>query len=324
MLLIDRRETDPFFNLAAEEYVLKSFSEEVFMLWTSDASVVVGKHQVAAAEANLPYTWKASIPVIRRISGGGTVYHDPGNLNFSIVAGGEKEKLVDYARYTRGVIRGLAGLSVDAALQGKSSLFTGGLKFSGNAAHVYKNRVLHHGTLLFNTDLQQLRKCIRPDHRHYHDRSVRSVDSRITNLIDHLPKGMDMTAFREHIIRQARQDFPGIRDYRFTRADREAISRLAGEKYAKHEWNFGYSPRYSLDKSMAINNSSVRVLLDSEKGRISNIRFMQHGQAVMEALAAILAGCLHHPGSIKDVLIKANFAGLTEPAIQDQFVEGLF
>jgi len=198
MLLIDRRETDPFFNLAAEEYVLKSFSEEVFMLWTSDASVVVGKHQVAAAEANLPYTWKASIPVIRRISGGGTVYHDPGNLNFSIVAGGEKEKLVDYARYTRGVIRGLAGLSVDAALQGKSSLFTGGLKFSGNAAHVYKNRVLHHGTLLFNTDLQQLRKCIRPDHRHYHDRSVRSVDSRITNLIDHLPKGMDMTAFREH------------------------------------------------------------------------------------------------------------------------------
>ena len=324
MLLIDRKETDPFFNLAAEEYVLKSFSEDVFMLWTSDASVVVGKHQAAAAEANLPYTWKANIPVIRRISGGGTVYHDRGNLNFSIVAGGEKEKLVDYARHTSGVIRGLAGLSVEAVLEGKNSLFTAGLKFSGNAAHVYKNRVLHHGTLLFDTDLQQLRKCIRPDHRHYHGRALRSVDSRITNLIDHLPAGMDMKTFREHIIRQAREDFPGIRDYRFTEADREAIGRLAKEKYAKPGWNFGYSPGYSLDKTIEINNSSVRVLLQTEKGTIGSLRFTRNGQAFMEELAASLTGCLHHPGSIKDVLIKTNFAGLSEPAIQDQLMDGLF
>ncbi|MCK5765194.1 MAG: lipoate--protein ligase family protein, partial [Bacteroidales bacterium] len=107
MILIDRTETDPFFNIAAEEYVLKAFNEDVFMLWINGPSVIIGKHQVATAEADIMYTWKNNIPVIRRISGGGTVYHDKGNLNYSLVVNGKKGKLVDYKKYSSTVIRAL-------------------------------------------------------------------------------------------------------------------------------------------------------------------------------------------------------------------------
>ena len=122
MILIDRTETDPYFNIAAEEYVLKEFTEDVFMLWVNSPSVIIGKHQVATAEANIIYIYKNNIPLIRRISGGGTVYHDEGNLNYSLLVNGEKGKLVDYKKYSGSVIRALATQELTASLQGKSNL----------------------------------------------------------------------------------------------------------------------------------------------------------------------------------------------------------
>ena len=191
MILIHRTDTDPYFNIAAEEYVLKHIDEDVFMLWTNTPSVIVGKHQVTVAEANITYTHRHNIPVIRRISGGGTVYHDEGNLNYSLVVRGEKGKLVDYHKYSSTIINALQRQGLNASLEGKSNLVVDGLKFSGNAEHVYRDRVLHHGTILFDSDLEQLRKCIRPLHDHYNDRSVRSKDSRIINLRELLPASTD-------------------------------------------------------------------------------------------------------------------------------------
>ena len=152
MLCLNLESTDPYFNLAVDEYLLKNRKEDFLILGINDTSVIIGKHQVAHRESATKFVTQNNIPVIRRISGGGTVYHDNGNLNFSFILKSEQGKQVDFRKYTLPVISFLASLGVDAKFEGKNDLKVNGLKISGNAEHVYHDRVLHHGTLLFNSD----------------------------------------------------------------------------------------------------------------------------------------------------------------------------
>ncbi|RLD80814.1 MAG: hypothetical protein DRJ15_06055 [Bacteroidetes bacterium] len=323
MILINRTENDPYFNIAAEEYVLKVFHQDVFMLWVNSPSVIIGKHQNAVAETDIMYTFKNHIPVVRRISGGGTVYHDEGNLNYSLVVNGEQGKLVDYLKYAGTVIRTLERLSVKAVLEGKSSLFTAGKKFSGNAEHVFRNRVLHHGTLLFNTDPEMLRNCIRPAHTAYDDKSVRSVDSKTTNLARHLAGDFSMEDLRNALIKQVMLDFRDVSSYSFTEKDRAAIQKLVDEKYSGLEWNFGYSPKYVLNRNMWIGDQAVKVSLKTEKGILSSLQVSIDGEE-MDEISARLIGIMHHPGPVLDVLNKFNFASITKNISPEAFLTALF
>lgn len=324
MILIDRNETDPYFNIAAEEYVLKEMNEDVFMLWISQPSVIIGKHQVAAAEADMIYVHRNNIPVIRRISGGGTVYHDEGNLNYSLIMKGEKGSLVDYEKYSGPVIRALAKHGIKAVLEGKSNLVTGGLKFSGNAEHVYHNKVLHHGTLLFSTDIQSLRNCLRPDHRDYVHRSIRSNDSNITNLSDHLPWEVNIRHLRDLLIRQIREDYPEIREYSFQEKDIRMIRELANNKYKTKEWNFSYSPRYELHKEINIGDQRYKLEIKTEKGYIKEMRFHDHKSPAMEALALHLTNILHHPEAIGKALQKISLESFFDYRFKEDFINVLF
>ena len=318
MILINRSETDPYFNIAAEEYVLKNYEEDVFMLWINEPSVIIGKHQVATAEANILFTHLNDIPVVRRISGGGTVYHDEGNLNYSLISTGKEGTLVDYEKYAGTVIRALASLGINSYLENKSSLFTQGMKFSGNAEHVFKNRVLHHGTLLFRTNMDRLRQCIRPGHDGYNDRSVKSVDSNTINLSSLLPDEVGMEEFRIRLIRQVREDFPEIRDHGFNTCHRDEIKKLAEHKYLSDEWNFGYSPKYAFSKTAIIDKRQIAIELSTDKGRIIDIKIHDKGEAIYSDLTNKLIGKLHHPATIQQELNKINFAW------QDELLAGLF
>jgi len=322
MILINRTETDPYFNIAAEEYVLKAFDEDVFMLWVNSPSVIIGKHQVAAAEADVLHTFRHNIPVIRRISGGGTVYHDEGNLNYSLVSNGDRSKLVDYLKYAGTVIRALKKAGIEARLENKSSLFTKGKKFSGNAEHVFRNRVLHHGTLLFDTDSELLRKCIRPAHSGYSDKSVRSVDSKTTNLNKHFPPGYSIESFKELILDQVYEDFQNIRPYSFSVQDQQSIHELVRTKYSGIDWNFGYSPKYSLTSKIGSTDNEINIELNTDKGRIRKLKITQGGEEKLENLSDALINIMHHPKTVSEVLNKINFAGYNIPP--DQLLEGMF
>ena len=324
MILIDRTETDPYFNIAAEEYVLKEFAEDVFMLWVSSPSVIIGKHQVAAAEADMIYTYKKNIPLIRRISGGGTVYHDEGNLNYSLVVNGEKGKLVDYKKYSGSVIRALATQQLIASLQGKTNLAINGLKFSGSAEHVFRNRVLHHGTILFSSNLERLRKCIRPAHSNYSDKAIRSAESSIANITDHLPEKMNLDKFRKILINQIKLDFPGIAGYSFSMEDKQKIRKLVHDKYSSPDWNFGYSPKYSLSNEITFREEKYRIDLRTENGLIREIRFSNKGSEVFTRLSRHLKNVLHHPKTIKDVFLSINFAMGTDHSNPDELIAALF
>ncbi|MDT8392244.1 MAG: lipoate--protein ligase family protein [Bacteroidales bacterium] len=302
MIFIDRTQTNPYFNIAAEEYVLKNISHNVFMLWINEPSVIIGKHQVAMAEANIIYTNGKNIPVIRRISGGGTVYHDKGNLNYSLIVKGKRGQLVDYKKYAGTIIRALSKFSITAELQGKSNLVIAGKKFSGNAEHVFHDRVLHHGTLLYNTCLDELRKCIRPAHNDYNDKSIRSVESNITNLKLHLPPHIDMDGLKGLIAQQVKEDYMDLENYQFSDHDIAEINRLTENKYTSNEWNFAYSPKYELKREIMLGNKMIRYEMSCDKGIIQYLAFYKNGEKVFSGLSKKLLNKLHHPAEIINVL----------------------
>ena len=153
MLCIISPYTSPYFNLAAEEYLLKCFQEDVFLLYRNIPSIVVGKHQNTLAEINLPFVQEQDILVARRISGGGTVFHDLGNLNFAFFTTGKEGDLVNYKRATMPIIEALGKMGLEAKLGQRNELLLKKLKISGTASHVWKKRVLHHGTLLFSSEI---------------------------------------------------------------------------------------------------------------------------------------------------------------------------
>ncbi|MCK5693684.1 MAG: lipoate--protein ligase family protein, partial [Bacteroidales bacterium] len=185
MLCIISPYTNPYFNLAAEEYLLKSFQEDMFLLYRNRPSIVVGKHQNTLAEINLPFVQENEILVARRITGGGTVFHDLGNLNFAFFTSGKEGELVDYKRATTPIVEALKKMGLEVRLGKRNELLLKGLKISGTASHVFKQRVLHHGTLLFSSEMGKLSAALKSDKERFTDRAVKSVRSRVTNISDH-------------------------------------------------------------------------------------------------------------------------------------------
>jgi lipoate-protein ligase A len=249
MILIKRPETDPYFNIAAEEYFLKQKTDDIMMLWQSQASVIVGKHQNTLAEVNLELARQMGIPVIRRISGGGTVFHDMGNINYTVITSEkQKDRLIDFHKFTSPIISFLGDVGVKAEFAGKNNLVIGDKKISGNSGHVFKNRVLHHGTLLFNSDLETLDKLIRPEASDIRDKAVKSIRATVTNISDHLPEKLSRSQFisllQEYLINYHKVTEVDI----LSEKDRSAIDSLAGEKYRTWKWNLGYSPAYTIKR----------------------------------------------------------------------------
>jgi len=175
MLCINGNITEPWYNLALEEYMLRNLDDEVCFIWQSTPSVIVGKHQNALAEINYRFVVQKEIVVARRMTGGGTVYHDPGNLNFSFIRKGEPGKMIDFRKHTGPVVEFLRSRGIQAYPGPKNEILLNDLKISGNAEHIYRKRVLHHGTLLFNTNLDNLRDALNADPQKYLDKSVKSV-----------------------------------------------------------------------------------------------------------------------------------------------------
>ncbi|MCU0371125.1 MAG: lipoate--protein ligase family protein, partial [Bacteroidales bacterium] len=200
---IQRPETDPYYNIAAEEYLLKNATVDTFMTWRNEPSVIIGKHQNTYREINHTFVDSHHLPVIRRITGGGTVYHDPGNISYSFIFLDRKENLIDFREFTKPITLFLQNLGLPASFEGKNNITINGFKVSGNSAHLYKNKVLYHGTLLFKSDLDMLVQAISGRERAYKDKSVRSVRAKVTNISDLLHEDLPVerfeTRFREFI-----------------------------------------------------------------------------------------------------------------------------
>ncbi len=311
-LFVDNPSTDPYFNIAAEEYLLRRFSEDIVMIWRSRPSIITGKHQNTLAEINLPYVMKNNIPVIRRLSGGGTVFHDPGNINFTFIQQGDKNKMmVDFKKQTEPVLQFLASLGLDARFQGKNDLRINGKKISGNAEHVFKNRVLHHGTLLFDADLTQLNEAIRSREELFKSKAIKSVRSIVTNISHMMEQPITREVFMEKFRQFCISFFKNVEVYTPTHADLEEIDHLKRTKYTQWEWNYGYSPRYAFSHSASVNGNHYKVSLTTEKATIENISIVENERPLPEDHPVLrsLAGKAHHPDPVSQALKNHDFGG---------------
>jgi lipoate---protein ligase len=306
-LCINQTNTDPYFNLAAEEYFLKNFQEDFFMLWRSRPSVVVGKHQNALAEINHEFVRSHKIPVARRLSGGGTVFHDSGNVNFTFIRNVANISEVNFKVFTVPVIEALKKLDVEAYTTGRNDLLIDGKKISGNAEHVHRNRVLHHGTLLFDSHLEALKGALKVDLSKFEDKAVQSNRSDVTNISNYLPNPISVEEFTGFVFSEISQNYPEFQVYELTPTDIEAIQKLSIEKYQIWDWIFGYSPRYRFTNTLNTANGAISVSLLVEKGRIAEASITGAIPAeISQNIANVLLGCRHDHDAVKTALFRRN------------------
>ena len=291
---LDLTTTDPAWNLAVEEYVFDCLPKDrmYVMLWQNDHAIIIGKHQNTLAEINESYVKEQGIRVVRRLSGGGAVYHDMGNLNYTIIADAQEESL-DFGRFCDMVIRALAKAGVKAERNGRNDMTIDGKKFSGNAQYVRNGRIMHHGTILFDSNMSVLAGALQVDPAKIQAKGVKSVRSRVTNVRPYLPEDLTLEQFRAFLLESILEEFPGEK-YELTAEDVAAITASKNTRYDTWEWNFGYSPACTVSKKQRFEGcGSVEAFMDINKGCIRNITFRGDFFAAEDpaALAEVLKDC---------------------------------
>ena len=327
MLCIHHHSTDPYFNIATDEYIFKHLQEDCFMLWRNDNAIIVGKHQNTQAEINQEYVKEKGIHVVRRLSGGGAVYHDLGNLNFSFTRTGDNEQeMVDFKRYTQPILQVLKNLGVQAEFSGRNDLLIEGKKFSGNAEHVFKNKVLHHGTLLFSSNMPDISGALKVNPIKYKDRAVKSVPSRVTNIQDHLREKITVEEFAQRIMAHITNTFPDCRIYEFSEEDLAVIEKIKQEKYAKWEWNFGYSPKYNFKQGVRTSGGTLEMNLEVQKGTIEAAKIQGDFFHIRDigAIEKALQGCPHREEAIRERLSQFDLSSYFKDVSEDDLVAAMF
>ncbi|MDY0078281.1 MAG: lipoate--protein ligase [Bacteroidales bacterium] len=326
MLCIKDLHTDPYFNLAADEYMMRNFKEDCFMLWRNEPSIIVGKHQNTLSEINIDYVKENNIKVVRRITGGGAVFHDLGNLNFTFIRNSEEGANISFRKFTLPILEVLQKMGVNAKFEGRNDLTIDGKKFSGNAEHVWKTRALHHGTLLFSAIMTDLSAALKVNPLKFSDKAVKSVRSRVTNISEHLPEKMDVLEFRDRIMKHIMEMYPESREYAYTPEDIANIEKLRDEKFKTWDWNFGYSPLYDFKKMIRTEGGSIEFQFNVKKGVITDIRIFGdffHKNDIGE-IEQSLIGVKHEHGAISLALSKFDFNSYFKHIKLDEFVEGMF
>ncbi|MBO1263830.1 lipoate--protein ligase [Proteiniclasticum sp. SCR006] len=300
MRYIISENTDAYFNLASEEYLLKHTDEEIFYLWRNDNAIIVGKNQNTLSEINVDYVKEKNIKVVRRLTGGGAVYHDLGNLNYTFIEN-KKKNFNDFRGFCEPITTALNEMGVEAEFSGRNDMTIEGKKFSGTAQCKYKDRVMHHGTLLFSSEKADISGALKPREIKFSGKSVKSVSSRITNISEHLEGDMDVIEFRNRVMKSV----AGGMDQVTTFSDQEVseIIRLRDEKYAKWEWNYGHSPKFEMTREGRFPGGTLEVTLEVKKGVIEKIRIYGDffGTRDISALESALTGVAHNEEAIGKV-----------------------
>jgi len=316
MFCINLDTTDPFFNLAIEELLLKNSKEEYLIFYINNPAVIIGKHQSGHIEVSTKFVTENQIPVIRRISGGGTVFHDNGNLNFSFIRQSESGKQVDFRKYTQPVIDFLKSVGVEASFEGKNDLKVDGLKISGNAEHVHRNRVLHHGTLLFSTSLERLRNSIRKDTSCYKSRAVLSNPASVMNLNGILSRFQNILEFRSEMINYFLKNFSDLVLYKPVKEELLQAEYLSSSKYKTWEWNWAYGPEYMFQNKFEIKGTLHSCNLFVKDGIIRKCSIS--GSDQMKSTSEKILGCRHMVNDLSEVFKSENIS-LTASEIYNFF-----
>ncbi|MBQ8664007.1 MAG: lipoate--protein ligase [Eubacterium sp.] len=273
MIYLETHSLDPYYNLAFEEYILKHKMEgDYLLLWQNENTVVIGQNQIAEAEVDLHFIQEYDIKIVRRTTGGGAVYHDKGNLNYSFITDVKEMEELTMDQFARPVVEALCGLGLDAAVSGRNDILINGSKVSGTAQRIYKNRILFHGTLLFDVNEEMVAGALRADPLKFQGRYAKSVRSRIANIRGFLDEDMGIEQFWNYLKDQIGKN--GVMEKGvLTPGEQEAIFTLRNGKYVTKEWNFRHMQQFDFSNKKKWHGGILEARVAVEKEKIKQVVF---------------------------------------------------
>jgi len=275
MLFIDNKGiTNPQINLAIEEYVLRNLGEDesYLLFYINEPSIIIGKNQNTIEEINTDYVESKGIKVVRRLSGGGAVYHDFGNLNFSFITKDDGDSFHNFKKFTEPVVQALKKMGINAELSGRNDLMVEGRKISGNAQFSTKGKMFSHGTLLFNSEMDHIVSALKVRKDKIESKGIKSVRSRVANISEFLHEPMTMEQFRMELLKNIFEGASEIPEYVLTEEDWEKINKLSQERYQNWEWNYGKSPNFDIQHSKRFPVGHIEFRLEVKKGIIEQCK----------------------------------------------------
>ena len=343
MRYIRSTSTDPYFNLALEEYVFQSLdpSFDSFMLWQNDNAIIIGKHQNTAEEINASFVKEHDIRVARRLSGGGAVYHDMGNLNFTFITAAvegretsafrraradqsDDKPGIDFSVFCEPIIDALASLGVQAELSGRNDMTIDGKKFSGNAQYAQKGRVMHHGTLMFDSDLSVLTQALNVSRNKIESKGIKSIASRVTNIAPYLTHPWTLNDFWKVLETHIDRLFT-LEPYELTESDLVAVTKLRDDVYSRWSWNYGRSPAQTMRKSRRFPGCGlIDVFLNvGKEGILQDVTFYGDffGHEDPGDLANRLKGKLLEPTALRAALSEIDVSSYFHALSRDDLID---
>ncbi|WP_341284784.1 lipoate--protein ligase [Priestia megaterium] len=329
MLFIDNQKNyDPRINLAIEEYALKhlDINETYLLFYINEPSIIIGKNQNTIEEINTKYVEDQQIHVVRRLSGGGAVYHDKGNLNFSFITKDDGNSFHNFKKFTEPVVEALKKLGVNAELSGRNDLMAEGRKISGNAQFSTKGRMFSHGTLLFDSEIENVVSALKVKKDKIESKGIKSIRNRVANISEFLEQKVTVEEFREMLLRYIFDGEENITEYKLTEKDWETIHQISKERYQSWDWNYGKSPKFNLQHSHRFPVGQIDVRLEVNKGKINACTiygdFFGVGdvQEVQEKLTGVRYEKASIEQALEDIDIPHYFGNITK----EEFVELIY
>ncbi|WP_430750628.1 lipoate--protein ligase, partial [Heyndrickxia sporothermodurans] len=317
--------TDPQINLAIEEYALNhlDINETYLLFYINQPSIIIGRNQNTIEEINTEYVDKNNIIVVRRLSGGGAVYHDLGNLNFSFITKDDGESFHNFLKFTEPVIEALQKLGVNAELSGRNDIQVGGRKISGNAQFSTKGRMFSHGTLMLDSEIENVVSALKVKKDKIESKGIKSIRSRVANISEFLEEKLTMEEFRQLILKHIFGGSENIQEYKLTDDDWAKIHKISEERYQNWEWNYGKSPKFNLQHTHRFPVGGIDVRLEVNKGIIENCKIYGDffGVGNVSDIEEKLTGIRYERSEIEkaltDIDVKHYFGNITKEELID-------